>query len=69
MNCHEHNVGRLFDSGLPFGAELTRKPLAVHLENPGSTVCLNVPGELDEQSARVRICVIGHAAGARISYD
>lgn len=68
MNCNVHNIGRLFDSGLPFGAELTRKPLAVRLANPGSTVCLHVPGDLDAQPAKVRICVTGLAANARISY-
>jgi hypothetical protein len=68
MNCNVHNIGRLFDSGLPFGAELTRKPLAVRLANPGSTLCLNVPGELDAQPVKVRICVTGLAASARISY-
>lgn len=68
MNCNVHNIGRLFDSGLPFGAELTRKPLAVRLANPGSTLCLNVPGELDAQPLKVRICVTGLAASARISY-
>lgn len=68
MRCVTHNLGRLFESGLPFGAELTRKPLSVRLANPGSTVCLNVPGELDGSAARLRICVTGHAASARLSY-
>lgn len=68
MNCMVHNLGRLFESGLPFGAELTRKPLAVRLAGPGSSLCLNVPGQLDGRDARLRICATGHAAQARLSY-
>ena len=68
MACMVHNLGRLFESGFPFGAELTRKPLAVRLANPGSTVCLNVPGQLDGREARLRICATAHAAQARLSY-
>lgn len=68
MRCHNHNLGRLFSSGHPFGAELTRKPLAVRLLNPGSTVCLNIPGILDGSEARLRICATGNAAQARLSY-
>lgn len=68
MWCANHNLGLLFESGLPFGAELTRAPLSVRLPNAGSTICLNIPGELEGNEARLRVCATGLAAQARLSY-
>lgn len=67
MNCLGHNIGSLFASGYPFGAEVTRRPLSTRLTQPGSTVCLTVPGTWQGAPANVRICVTAHAAQARFT--